>query len=118
ILFFSNHYILHQRRSNLKGVISAAAGSGFYRAKMIKMLSLIERGPFFIPAVFVVYLLSMPLAINFTWWFIIPLISYISLNVATTLWLCRLQKMRLAPMVAFFQVIIVVSYGVGILWGL
>jgi len=119
--YFPHLYIFHERRPSLKNVFYAASTSGFYRFQMIKANPVFDQFIFFIPSFFLLYLsfclIFYPL-IGMTFSFYIPLLTYLILNLLTSLRIaCQAKHLACFPLVMFYQFFIIMSYGIGFISG-
>lgn len=111
--YFQNHYIYHDRRSQLKSVFTAASKSSVYRIKMLRDNFHLADLPFLAPFFFVCYLLILIFQINWPL-LIYPFYIYLGLNLVTSLRVCLIKaSLRFLPAVMFYQFFIVASYGFG-----
>ncbi len=121
ILHFSDHYIYHQRRYALSNVYHAASKSGFYRYKMMRDGFCKSQWIFVIPSIFVFYLLMVMVLLPVLGGTILvyPLIFYFALNLLTSLRVVVAAKCFIClPWVIGYQLLIVVSYGIGMNMGI
>lgn len=121
ILYFPYLYIFHERRPNLRNVYKAASCSGFYRLKMIAECKGYHQLIFLPPLFFILYLssLSIFLVAPLSLIYFFPLILYFVLNFLSSLKLSfSTRNYFLLPIVCFYQLYIILSYGIGLFKGL
>lgn len=73
---------------------------------------------FLLPSLFVVYLCSLPLALQW-WWYVIPLVVYTCLDLVQTAEIALAQRnVRVFGVVPFLFLLIHTSYGCGAVWAI
>lgn len=102
-------------RSSLEKLFSQYYQYGFYKPLVIKKVNRSIRLRHLIPAAFVGYLFSLPLAFAWEWWGL-PLVAYLILNIyfslsAKNIWPVRLTTLAVYPTLH-------IAYGWGFLHGL
>ncbi len=106
--------IYHKRRDNLKGFLKQ-----FYLYGKAKLNTGYLNLLFFIPSLFVLYLISLSLLMFFNKLFVIPLIIYLALAFLFGIYESMKNKSVLALiLLPFFYACIHISYGVGFLSGI
>lgn len=121
ISYFSHLYIFHERRPHWRSVFYAASTSGFYRLRMIKDNPVFDQFVFFIPSLFILYLslnLIMAPLVGLASLLYMPLYAYLFLNLITSLKVASQAKsLSCIPLVMFYQLFIIASYGIGFILG-
>lgn len=107
--------VYHQRSNDYKNVFRKAWLSGFHRVKsFLAEPSSIEL-VFFVPGLFVLYLLSLPLF--FSWIYAFPLFLYLFLVLAFTIKVGTLRRPLELMRIYILHIVINVAYGLGTLSG-
>ncbi len=112
-------FVYHERKSGLRDLTRALGRSGFYRAKCILKSPRFFELEYALPALFVAYLLALPLLRALSWLWVLPLallavaIAFQSANA------CRKYgQTKLSPLVALYQLWILLCHGSGFIYSL
>tara|TARA_R110000868_G_scaffold287003_4_gene547472 strand:+ start:18207 stop:19166 length:960 start_codon:yes stop_codon:yes gene_type:complete len=107
-------YVFHKRKDSLSALYRAVSSSGQHRLKSFLDLPHTLDWKFFAPAIFVFYLILLPLLLcQHTAW-CLPALAYLLLNLTTSL----IYGAKSWAKVAVIQLIINLSYGIGMWRGL
>lgn len=109
-------YIYHRRRADLRGLVEQIYGYGKARPKL--GLSGIKSVLFWVPTLFLTYLVLLVPLMFLSLWFVVPLIAYISLSLIFSLY----EAAKNRDILSFFILPLIflmvhLSYGVGFLIG-
>lgn len=117
IIYLPYLYIFHKRRPAIANVFYSASQSGFFRYKMLREKFSLDQLIFFLPALFILYLVLLPLIllVDFLRISLLPLLVYLLLNGCYALMIAVKNKdLRYLFLVSFYQLFILVSYGIGV----
>lgn len=110
-------FVYHRRKTHLPDAGRAVFRSGFFRAKGFFLFPGSVTFEFFVPSMFLLYLVYLPFADEE--WTRLPLFTYLALNSFFAIHIGASEKQkRLIPAIAFYQFFINMMYGAGFLWGL
>lgn len=114
MLWSPDLFVFHKRKDNFKALFKAVSSSGENRLRSFELYPDSLDLRFFVPALFVAYLLLFPLIIIYFPKLIILAIAYIAINLSTSLYFGRGLWIR----VTVIQFLINISYGFGMWRGL
>tara|TARA_R110000868_G_scaffold334495_2_gene595198 strand:+ start:1577 stop:2536 length:960 start_codon:yes stop_codon:yes gene_type:complete len=114
MLWSPDLYVYHKRKDNLPALYRAVSSSGHNRLNSFYDQPQTLEWKFFAPAIFIFYLFSLPLLITHSCVWAIPAVIYIILNLVTSTFYGK----RLWHRVAIIQLVINLSYGLGMWRGL
>ena len=107
-------YVFHKRKDNLGKLFLAVSSSGYYRLKSFFQYPKSSSLLYFVPLLFVFYLVSLIFFHHVLW--VSILFFYTVLNIFFALTICiKAQRKSLVFQVMFIQFFINVSYGIGFL---
>lgn len=117
IFYFSDLFVYHSKKANIRTLFKAVFNSGFFRIKSALMhessLSLI----YLAPMAFLIYCAGA-IVFCLSGMYLIPIYLYIVLNLITSIFYSKKNKhSNLIVQIMIIQLIIVLSYGLGSLWG-
>jgi len=116
IIYLPYLYIFHKRRPAISNVFYSASQSAFFRYKMIKDRFSKDQLIFILPSIFILYLSLLPLAVMANLFVIglIPLGLYVLLNLCYSfIVFIKNKDIRYFFLVSFYQIVILLSYGIG-----
>lgn len=117
ILFCSDLFVYHRRKTHLAHFCKAVAGSGYHRARSILLYPESTNPLFFLPTVFLGYLISLTIIRSEI--ALAPLLAYLILNLVFAVRISLREGMpHLFPGVVLYQLLITIAYGSGFLSGL
>ena len=112
--YFSNLFVYHKRKAHLLNLMRAVFNSGRYRMRSFIIYPRSFSPIYLIPALFVLYLAILPFGNEF--WQYLPAIMYLFLNLSFAIFLgIRSKSMKSIPLVCLYQLVISLSYGMGLL---
>lgn len=118
LFYYSHLFVYHSKKDNPLKLIQAVFKSGFFRVKSALITDVPLPIVYLVPLTFVFYLLFLILTQDLKVIHLIPLISYLILNLSTSCWVCfRNNLLKAIPIVIVIQLTINISYGIGTLWG-
>ena len=116
IAFNPTTIIYHRRRPTLKGLCKQIYNYGKVRQKKEAILGQTASPVFYIPAIFTLYLISLPLTLLLSTLFIIPIIIYTLAIIANGIHITIKEKSPLSLiLVPIINLFIHISYGLGII---
>jgi succinoglycan biosynthesis protein ExoA len=116
IAFNPTTIIYHRRRPTLKGLCKQIYNYGKVRQKKEKILGQTASPVFYIPAIFTLYLLSLPLTLLLSNLFIAPIIIYLIAIIGNGIHIAFKEKSPLSLiLVPIINLFIHISYGLGII---
>lgn len=118
IFYFNKLFVYHSKKNSFKDLYFAVFRSAYYRIKSTLLTESKLKPIYLAPLVFFIYFIILMMTSSINLYLSLPIILYAILNLLTSIFYSQKNQHRsLTPLVMVIQFFILISYGIGSLWG-